>query len=328
MGFGAEWVHESLVGTNGSGLAFDAGVRAQAGAFGAALAARHVGGHMDYSGTRYDLPGVLAAGVSWADEARGLRLAADLESPTHYYRGLRLGGEWRVREWMAVRAGYRRQMGEPSTEQLSGASFGLGTGVGNLWMDYAYSPEGGEGAGQHRLGLTFRPGHSNAAGANAHTTRPQVEAPARGVREPAAAKVAAPKPAPQQAAPTMVEPERASASTSDPVSPTPAATPVPVPAKPLPTPPAATPPVPSPSAPATAPAAVAAPPTETPSTPQVKAAPIIVRPKAVIVAPGETMVVIARRWDTTVPALMMQNDLVREQVQPGQRLVLPPARKR
>ena len=93
-GIGAQWVHESLAGSNGTGFAFDAGLRAAAGPFGLALAARNLGGGMSYGGTRYDLPGVIAAGASWSDEARGLKLDADVESPLHYYRDVRVGGEW------------------------------------------------------------------------------------------------------------------------------------------------------------------------------------------------------------------------------------------
>jgi LysM repeat protein len=49
------------------------------------------------------------------------------------------------------------------------------------------------------------------------------------------------------------------------------------------------------------------------------------RPAVVVVAEGETLSAIARRWNTTVTALMMLNDLVREDVPIGTRLKLPPA---
>jgi LysM repeat protein len=48
----------------------------------------------------------------------------------------------------------------------------------------------------------------------------------------------------------------------------------------------------------------------------------------VIVAPGETLADIARRWGTTVAALMMANDLVNDRVQPGRSLQLPAASRR
>jgi len=54
-GVGAEWVHESLAGTPGSGVSFDAGLRADAGPVGVALAARGLGGVLRYPNARYDL---------------------------------------------------------------------------------------------------------------------------------------------------------------------------------------------------------------------------------------------------------------------------------
>ena len=84
-GVGAEWVHESLDGTNGSGLAFDAGLRADAGPIGVAVAARGLGGRMRYPDASYDLPQAITGGVAWTDAAHGLRVNADFESPRDYY---------------------------------------------------------------------------------------------------------------------------------------------------------------------------------------------------------------------------------------------------
>ena len=56
--------------------------------------------------------------------------------------------------------------------------------------------------------------------------------------------------------------------------------------------------------------------------------PVIVRPAYLLVGAGETLAMLARRWNTTVPALMMANNLVNEHVQPGQRLKLPGVRSR
>jgi LysM repeat protein len=42
-----------------------------------------------------------------------------------------------------------------------------------------------------------------------------------------------------------------------------------------------------------------------------------------VVAKGETLEIIARRWKTSVSALMMLNNLMRPEVRPGQVLLLP-----
>ena len=52
----------------------------------------------------------------------------------------------------------------------------------------------------------------------------------------------------------------------------------------------------------------------------------VVRPAVVVVAEGETMAQIARRWGTSVAAIMMTNNLVSERVVAGQKLKLPPPR--
>ena len=49
------------------------------------------------------------------------------------------------------------------------------------------------------------------------------------------------------------------------------------------------------------------------------------RPTHVVVAAGETLYTIGRRWGVSVPALMMENDLVSEKVPAGARLKLPAA---
>ncbi len=277
-GLGGKWVHEALAGIDGTGFALDAGLRATAGPVGFALAARNLGSGMSYGGTRYDLPGVIAAGVSWGDEVRGLKLDADLESPLHYYRDVRVGGEWLWHERVALRAGYRLALGAPADEALSGVTFGLGAGVGNTWLDYAYSPEGATGAGQHRIGLTFRPGPSVHAGAASRKAHEAVTH--------------------ERSATPATVPHADRRSTERPTNAPPAST--------------VRPPGAAASAAATAPASAAH-------------AVTVERPATVVVAEGETLSVIARRWNTTVTALMMLNDLVHPDVPVGTRLKLPPA---
>lgn len=309
VGAGAEWVHEVLAGVTGSGFGFEAGLRARVGPFGAALATRHAGGRMSYGGSRYDLPTVLAAGGSWQDDARGLRVTMDAEAPTHYVKNVRVGAEWQWRRVLALRAGYRRQIGESALETLTGPSFGLGTVVAGLGFDYAFIPGATEANGEHRMGLVWRP----AAAATSATRAPRVK-----VRRPAVEtiKVApvAPPPspvAPREVAPTPVVAAPVSADTlaiapAQPEAPVTArrdtvVTPAPVVRRPVATPAPSDPvlfaPVPSP---------VASP-----------------RPTHVVVAAGETLYQIARRWGVSVNAILMENDLASDRVQMGTRLRLP-----
>lgn len=318
FGVGGEWVHEALADASGSGFAFDLGLRGEAGPIGLALAARHIGGGMSFGGTRYDLPAVMALGASWSDPSRGLRVNADFESPSHYYQAVRLGGEWLWRGQVALRAGYRSELGSDPAERLAGPTFGLGTGVGTMWMDYGFAVNGADGAGQHRIGLTFRPGmlagQSVAARPVAAPT-PRAPKPVK-VITPEPEREPAPKPAKvERVKPAKAEPAKSEAPkpATDPATLTPGPMPVmpPAPASPEPakTEPAVTSPAPATPAPSTPPA-----PKE--------------RPTTVTLANGETLADLAKRWNTSVPAIMMVNNLVSERVQPGTRLKLPPPNKR
>ena len=216
-GVGLEWVHESLDGTNGSGLGFDAGLRADAGPVGVAVAARGLGGKMRYPSATYDLPQAITGGVSWTDAQRGLRVNADFESPRDYYSSVRVGGEWLWRGRVAVRAGYRLALDAPSDATTSGPAFGMGAGVGTMWLDYAFVLDGGSTSGEHRIGLTFRPGLQGLGGSvrgarSAVETSPRPRSAA--TMQPAPRSIAAPPPAPKAAVTTA--PARATTTTPAP----------------------------------------------------------------------------------------------------------------
>lgn len=156
IGFGAKWVNEDLGTSRGSGIAFDAGLLAQIGPMGIGLAAQNLGGKMKFGDAQYEMPTNIGAGVSYA-LASGLRADVDVNFPNAYYTNVRAGAEWMYRDAIALRAGYRHELGAPSGEALSGPSFGCGAGAYGMWLDYGFVlAEGGEG--QHRMGVSLRPG--------------------------------------------------------------------------------------------------------------------------------------------------------------------------
>ncbi|MCC6348237.1 MAG: PorV/PorQ family protein [Candidatus Eisenbacteria bacterium] len=185
-------LHESLASASGSGFGLDLGVQARRGAFGFGAAARNLGGKMKYDSGSYDLPGVFGLGASWADESKGLRLALDANFPRAYYNDVRLGGEWMWQQRVALRAGYRLELGAGSGEPLGGPSFGLGTGVNGFWFDYAFLAGANEAQGAHRFGVTFHPaffqqhGAAPRAGAGSSASEPvAASAPKRATPAPA-----------------------------------------------------------------------------------------------------------------------------------------------
>jgi hypothetical protein len=152
IGLGSKFVNEKLGTTSGWGVTFDGGLMLKAGAFGLGVAAQNLGGQMHYGNELYRFPSNVGAGVAWTDPAHGLRLAVDANFPSAYYRDVRGGVEWMWRDMVALRAGYRAEMGSPS-DALSGPTFGLGGGRNGMWVDYGYLVSSAAGGGQHRLGL-------------------------------------------------------------------------------------------------------------------------------------------------------------------------------
>lgn len=379
-------VNESLGSASGSGFGVDLGVQARRGAFGFGAAARNLGGKMRYDDGTFEMPSVYGLGASWADEAKGLRFALDANFPRAYYNDVRVGGEWNWQQRVALRAGYRLELGGDSDEPLGGPSFGLGTGVNGLWFDYAFLAGSDQAQGAHRFGVTFHPSFfqkhggvpmagDSPAGAPAPVAAaaPPAAKPApKSAPKPAAAEpkpdVAAPKPEAPVAKPNVALPEGATASQATarevepaapkleasksvkvprlakPEAPAPVAVAparAPAAAKPVPAPVAASP---EPVAAKPAPAPVAAKPETAADAPAPAPAPAIARvasspaPTVVVVKPaprpesrpaqvtvqkGESMADIAKRWGTSVPAIMMENNLVTSQVRQGQKLKLP-----
>lgn len=155
VGGAARWVGERIGESGGDGLAFDAGAQFRAGALSAGLSAQNFGGGMNWGGQRWRMPASLGGGIAIEHAASGLRFLLDLAAPADYYRSARAGAEWRWRERFALRAGWRHELGAPSDDPMNGPAFGLGAGVGSLWLDYGYlvSPNG---EAVHRVGLDLR----------------------------------------------------------------------------------------------------------------------------------------------------------------------------
>ncbi len=359
-GLGVRWVNENLGDAKGSGLGFDAGLQAHSGPFGFGLAARNVGGKLKYAAGSYDLPGVFGAGISWSHPTAGVRVNLDANFPNAYYNDVRLGAEWRWQDRLALRAGYRKELNAPSDEPLSGPSFGLGVGAGGMWLDYGFLVGGSEVQGQHRIGLTFRPGllKGGLAAAAEPTVEPSHRRPpsepvaladptpstgkplrltlvadasagpsSRRASEPearllvASRPVRAPKlmvsdPEREPSAKRESKPKQAASVGAAPVAMTDEVAPIKQPSVVEAQPVASR----APQVEIVRPAPVKAPEVPTPKP--------VARPTVVVVKAGETLAGLARLYENSVTALMMENNLVSDQVKPGQKLRLPPAGRR
>jgi hypothetical protein len=123
----------------------------RSGPFGFGAAAQNLGGQMHYGSQVFRFPGNVGAGISYQHPSTGLRLAIDANFPIAYYGDVRAGVEWMWHDMLALRAGYRQELGS-ANDALTGPSFGLGGGHNGMWVDYGYLISSA-GDSQHRIGL-------------------------------------------------------------------------------------------------------------------------------------------------------------------------------
>lgn len=175
LGATVRGVRETIASATGSGVSFDAGMMLRAGPFGLGLSGQNLGGRMDYGATSHPMPTSYGVGLGFRHPASGVRIAVDANLPTAYHRDVRAGAEWLHRGVLALRAGYRKELGSVD-DPLDGPSFGLGASHRGMWLDYGYLLPNG-GGGQHRIGLRFRLSGPGEPAGDAAAAAP--EAPAR-----------------------------------------------------------------------------------------------------------------------------------------------------
>jgi hypothetical protein len=161
IGAGAKSVNDKLGDATGSGFTFDGGIMAHKEVMGVGVgvgvAAQNMGGTMTYAGESYDFPSNVGVGGSLSHAKSGLSAALDLNFPKAYFKDARAGVEWKWKESLALRAGYRKVGGEDE-DPSTGPTFGVGAGRGGFWIDYGYIVSGTGGSGEHRVGLALFPG--------------------------------------------------------------------------------------------------------------------------------------------------------------------------
>jgi hypothetical protein len=151
---------------------------------------------MHYDGADYEFPTNYGLGAGVMLPGTGLRIALDANFPSSYYKDVRLGAEYLWHDMVAVRAGYRHELGS-TNDPLTGPTFGLGAGLNGMWMDYGYLISD-NGEAQHRIALRLVPGSWGMSGgvvpfAQAGSGMPSADKP----EEPKKAPVPKTKPAEQ-----------------------------------------------------------------------------------------------------------------------------------
>ena len=156
-GIAAKALYDDLIDQTGTGFCGDAGLlyepwhQVRVG-----LSLQNLGPNMRYGDGGYALP--MTARLGTAYEHRLFRVLFDAGIPLAGAPDLHIGGEYRMKNILALRAGYR--LGPQAWDELSllsGVTAGLGVNLGMFSLDYAFTPYGNLGM-VHRLSLntTFR----------------------------------------------------------------------------------------------------------------------------------------------------------------------------
>src|SRR6267143_6957370 len=155
LGANGKFIRQTLADVSGTGAAVDLGASATIAGTTLGATVQNLGPNISFGGSSYPLPQLTRFGVSRPFFADRLLLAADYSFPKTYYNDLRIGAEVRPHPMIAVRMGYRRE-GGTQMDPATGVSFGLGTHVGPVNVDYAMTPDN-EFADVHRVsfGYTF-----------------------------------------------------------------------------------------------------------------------------------------------------------------------------
>lgn len=151
-GIAAKALYDDLIGQTGTGFCADAGLlyepwrKVRVG-----LSLQNLGPNMRYGDGGYALP--MAARFGASCEHQLFRLLFDAGLPLVGTPDFHVGGEYRLKNVLALRAGYR--LGPQDWDELSlltGVTAGLGVNLGMFSLDYAFTPYGNLGM-VHRLSL-------------------------------------------------------------------------------------------------------------------------------------------------------------------------------
>jgi hypothetical protein len=140
VGANARLIRQSLADVSGTGGAVDLGARALVAGTTLGASVQNLGPDLSLGGASNPLPRQVRFGVSRSFYANRVLLAADYNIPSDYYKDVRVGTEVRPYDLVALRLGYRHELGS-SGDPENGLSFGVGLRWKALTVDYAMTPD-------------------------------------------------------------------------------------------------------------------------------------------------------------------------------------------
>jgi hypothetical protein len=152
-GITVKYLYEKISLESASGLAFDFGLnyRPLPAPLHLALVFQNVGSMSDLRNDAITLPATIRAGVSYLFRLRSgdLVLASDVVKVRGLDMRANVGTELRVKERLAVRAGYQTGFDN------KGISVGFGLKLNRTFMDYGYTPFDADFGNTHRFSLAL-----------------------------------------------------------------------------------------------------------------------------------------------------------------------------
>ena len=225
VGANARFIRQSLADVSGMGGAVDLGMKAIVAGTTAGVSLQNLGPDLSLGGASNPLPRQVRFGLSRPFYHDRVLLATDLNIPSDYYKDVRVGTEVRPHDVIALRLGYRHELGSSGDPQ-NGLSFGVGLRWKAVTVDYAMTPDNAfDNVQRLSFGYSFGGGAEKAPEPEEkpREQKPEPPPPPTGPKVIASAKPSKPPVAAATAAPAAREPAAKPA-------PTPPVTPAPSPA--------------------------------------------------------------------------------------------------
>ncbi|OGS36115.1 MAG: hypothetical protein A2293_01390 [Elusimicrobia bacterium RIFOXYB2_FULL_49_7] len=164
-GISVKFIQETLADTSAVAYAADAGIlyRLPTGGKGTfmgkelkiAAVVQNIGPGVTFIEKQDPLPVNYKVGLAHNFLGETLTLSLDAAFPPDGDSSVSAGADYRIKEWVSLRAGYKHLSDRPSGDIQPGVMGGIGIGNESVSVDYAFVPYASFGS-THRIGLNYR----------------------------------------------------------------------------------------------------------------------------------------------------------------------------
>jgi hypothetical protein len=154
LGIGGKWMTEEIDDSSAYALGVDLGMiyNLPESPMSIGVTVQNIGSKVKFSQEEFPMPTILGGGVAYRLAGGNLAFSADLRKPSDDSPSIGFGINIRALKLLSLRAGYRYEMGGNDLGALSGLRLGLGFGIENYQIDYAFVSYGELGP-THRFSI-------------------------------------------------------------------------------------------------------------------------------------------------------------------------------